>query len=58
MDTPQLEKPVNIQDAQRVVEAEMRNSPTGRVDQEGIAAAIQAAADYNVSCGYVHPNAL
>jgi len=58
MDTPQLEKPVNILDAQRVVEAEMLNSSTGQVDQEGIAAAIKAAPDYNVSSAYVNPNVL
>lgn len=58
MDAPQLEKPVNILDAQRVVEAEMLNSSTGQVDQEGIAAAIKAAADYNVSSAYVNPNVL
>lgn len=58
MDTPQLEKPVNVRDAQRVIEAEMCNSPTGQVEQESIAAAIKAAADYNVSCGYVNASAI
>ncbi|GLJ11819.1 hypothetical protein SUGI_0177750 [Cryptomeria japonica] len=56
-DTQQLEKPVNLRDAQRITEAEMRNSPTGQIEPDGIGAAVQAAADYNVACGHVNPNA-
>ena len=56
-DIPALQKVVNMRDAHKVVEAEMRNNPMGNVEPDGVAAALTKAAEYNVAEGHVNPQA-
>ncbi|GLJ10680.1 hypothetical protein SUGI_0132870 [Cryptomeria japonica] len=55
-DIPELNKPVNMRDAHKVSEAEMRNEATGRMEINGIAATIQRAAEWNAEQGHINPN--
>jgi len=54
---PALQRVVNMRDAKKVGEAEIRNNATGNMDPNGVAAALTRAAEYNVAEGHVNPQA-
>ncbi len=51
-----VDKVVTQEDASKVLDAELRNSPTGQPQPGGVAAAMQAAADLNERAGLVAPS--
>jgi hypothetical protein len=51
-----VDKVVTQEDASKVLDAELRNSPTGEPQPGGVAAAMQAAADLNERAGLVAPS--
>lgn len=52
----EADKVVTQEDANKVLDAELRNSPTGVPQPGGVAAAVQAAADINEHLGIVEPS--
>jgi len=50
-----VDKVATQEDAAKVLDAEIRGSPTGEPSPGGVAAAVQAAADLNESAGLVEP---
>ena len=52
----EADKVVTQEDASKVLDAELRNSPTGLPQPGGVAAAVQAAADINEHLGIVEPS--
>jgi hypothetical protein len=50
-----VDKVVTQQDAAKVLDAEIRGSPTGEPLPGGVAAAVQAAADINEQAGFIEP---
>jgi hypothetical protein len=53
-----VDKVVTQEDASKVLDAELRNSPTGEPQPGGVAAAMQAAADLNERAGLVAPSSI
>jgi hypothetical protein len=51
-----VDKVVTQEDASKVLDAELRNSPTGEPQPGGVAAAMQAAADLNERAGLIAPS--
>jgi hypothetical protein len=51
-----VDKVVTQEDASKVLDAELRNSPSGQPQPGGVAAAMQAAADLNERAGLVAPS--
>jgi hypothetical protein len=48
-----VDKVATPRDADRISQAEARNDPMGRIDPHGVAASVQAVAQYNVDKGFV-----
>jgi hypothetical protein len=53
-----VDKVATPRDADRISQAEARNDPMGRIDPHGVAASVQAAAQYNVDKGFVQASAV
>lgn len=53
-----VDKVVTQEDAAKVLDAELRGSPTGDPHPGGVAAAVQAAADINEQAGFTPPTSV